>query len=141
MADILVDSNILLDVIVQDPHWCEWSYAMLAKYGEKHTLIINPIIYAEISLEFETIEELDEVLAESLIKCRQIPYEAGFLAGRCFLKYRKSGGQKRSPLPDFFIGAHAAIENVALMTRDRARYETYFPSLRLITPLREADGK
>ncbi len=133
-TDVLVDSNILLDLLEEDPYWFEWSSTQLQKAADRCTLIINPIIYAEISVGFHRIEELEEALPLDYFQRRPIPWEAAFLAGKCFIRYRKFGGTKRSPLPDFFIGAHAAISGLTLLTRDAARYRTYFPSLKLITP-------
>ena len=134
MTGILVDSNILLDVFTLDRAWYEWSSGALARCAEHSALIINPIIYAEVSIRFETIEELEEALPRSMFERRDIPWEAGFLAGKCFLRYRRAGGRKTLPLPDFFIGAHAAVDALYLLTRDPARYETYFPTVRLIKP-------
>ena len=133
-ADVLVDSNILLDILEEDANWCEWSSVQLQRAADHSALIINPIIYAEVSIGFERIEELEEVLPANFFQRRELPWEASFLAGKCFMRYRQLGGTKRSPLPDFFIGAHAAVAGLTLLTRDAARYRTYFPSLKLITP-------
>ena len=134
MARILVDSNVLLDIITEDKHWYEWSAETLEQYADENILAINPVIYAEVSIGFERIEDMEAALPESYIVRLPIPTEAAFLAGKCFLRYRKRGGQRRSPLPDFFIGAHAAVLGAALITRDAARYRTYFPKLHLISP-------
>lgn len=134
MADVMADSNVLLDVLTEDQVWFEWSSRTLEKCAQEHLLVINPIIYAEVSIGFERIEDLDAALPENLVERRPIPLEAAFLAGKCFLKYRQRGGQKRSTLPDFFIGAHAAVQELTLITRDEARYKTYFPGLKLICP-------
>ncbi len=107
---------------------------MLARCAESGMLIINPIIYAEVSVGFERIEELDEVLPADSFRREPLPWEAAFLAGKCFLAYRRQGGTRRSPLPDFFIGAHAAIEGLPLLTRDPRRYRTYFPQLTILAP-------
>jgi hypothetical protein len=131
---ILVDSNVLLDLLENDPRWYDWSAEQLQKVAEDSTLIINPVIYAEISIGFERIEELEAVIQPGIFQRRPIPWEAAFLAGKCFLRYRKLGGLRRSPLPDFFIGAHAAVEGLTLLTRDATRYRTYFPSLSIIAP-------
>jgi predicted nucleic acid-binding protein len=131
---VLVDSSVLLDVLTQDPHWAAWSEEKLATHVERDLLAINPIIYAEVSTHFATIEELDDTLSPEDFQRLALPYEAGFLAARCFLLYRRRGGQKRAPLPDFYIGAHAATEGLALLTRDASRYRTYFPSVQLIAP-------
>lgn len=133
-AGILVDSNILLDLLENDPQWYDWSAEQLKKAAEDSILIINPIIYSEISVGFEQIEELEEVLQPEMFQRQPIPWEAAFLAGKCFYRYRKLGGVRRSPLPDFFIGAHAAVNGLTLLTRDATRYRTYFPSLKLIAP-------
>lgn len=134
MADILVDSNVILDIVTEDPKWYEWSAGQLEKLVESHTLVINPIIYSEVSIGFDRIEDLDRALPPDFFRRDPLPWEAGFLAGKCFIKYRRSGGKRRSPLPDFYIGAHAAIGDVALLTRDTNRYKTYFPKLALISP-------
>lgn len=134
MADVLVDSNVLLDVLEEDTRWFDWSSTQLQKAADQGTLIINPIIYAEISIGFQRIEELEELLSPDFFHRVPLPWEAAFLAGKCFLHYRKRGGTKWSPLPDFFIGAHAAVAGLTLLTRDAARYRTYFPTISLIAP-------
>ncbi len=131
---VLVDSNVLLDIFTEDPEWFEWSSQKLAEYAEKDTLLINPIIYAEVSIRFERIEELEEALPPEVFIREELPWEAAFLAGKCFLLYRKRRGKKTSPLPDFYIGAHAAVRGYALLTRDAKRYRSYFPKLKLIAP-------
>lgn len=132
--DIVVDSNIILDIVTEDKKWFKWSSEVLSRHAENHALVINPIIYAEVSMGFERIEDVEAALPTALFRRAPIPWEAAFLAGKCFLQYRKKGGSKRSPLPDFFIGAHAAVIGIPLLTRDASRYRTYFPKLRLITP-------
>jgi predicted nucleic acid-binding protein len=134
VAGVLVDSNVLLDVLTEDPAWLEWSSSALARIAETEVLIINPLIYAEVSVRFERIEDLDAALPVSLFRRDGLPWEAGFLAGKCFRAYRRGGGTRRSPLPDFYVGAHAAIRSHILLTRDGTRYRTYFPSLELIAP-------
>jgi len=134
MSRILVDSNVILDVMTEDEAWFEWSSENLGRYGETSILVINPVIYAEVSIRFERIEELEEALGETDFERQPIPWEAAFLAGKAFLRYRKQGGQRLSPLPDFFIGAHAAVEGMPLITRESARYRAYFPSVHLIAP-------
>ena len=134
MADILVDSSVILDVVTEDPKWYDWSAGQLEKLAESHTLVINPIIYSEVSIGFDRIEELDRTLPPDFFRRDPLPWEAGFLAGKCFVKYRRSGGKRHSPLPDFYIGAHAALQGIALLTRDTNRYKTYFPKLALISP-------
>ena len=134
MSALLVDSNILLDMFTDDLVWSEWSESMLARYSGTHSLYINSVIYSEISIGFARIEELEEVLAEGGIAMHPIPKEALFLAGKVFLQYRRAKGNKRSPLPDFYIGAHAAVAGMALLTRDVARFHSYFPSVDVISP-------
>jgi hypothetical protein len=134
VADVLVDSNVLLDVFTEDPRWYSRSAAVLADVAGRHELILNPIVYAEVSVGFERIEELDAVLPGDGFRREALPWEAAFLAGKCFLRYRRAGGARRAPLPDFYIGAHAAIRGIPLLTRDAARYRTYFPRLELIVP-------
>src|SRR5215510_11354987 len=115
---VLVDSNVLLDVATNDPHWRNWSADTLAAVAERYPLVINPIVYAEVSVGYTTIEDLDRALPLSIYRRESLPWEAGFLAGKCFLRYRRQGGERRSPLPDFYIGAHAAVRGLALLTRD-----------------------
>jgi len=134
MPGVLVDANVILDVILDDPQWYTWSVAELEGSAERDRLLINPIIYSEVSIGFQRIEELDAALASAGFTMVPLPKEALFLAGKAFLKYRRSGGVKRSPLPDFFIGAHAAVHKLALLTRDPARVRTYFPTVKLISP-------
>lgn len=134
MSKILVDSNVILDIVTQDPAWYEWSATQLETLAEDYAFIINPIIYSEVSIGFTHIEELEETLPAEFFRRESLPWEAGFLAGKCFLKYRRSGGVRRSPLPDFYIGAHAAILGIPLITRDSRRYQNYFPKLKLILP-------
>lgn len=134
MARFLVDSNVLLDVVTEDPSWFEWSSSALARCAEEGPLAVNPLIYAEVSIGFERIEELDEVLDSAGFLRLALPWEAAFLAGKCFLRYRRRGGARSSTLPDFYIGAHALVEGHTLLTRDSARYWTYFPRLTLVSP-------
>jgi predicted nucleic acid-binding protein len=130
----LVDSNVLLDVRSLDPVWFDWSAEALAETAERYELAINPVIYAEVSVDAERVEDLDVELAERDYRRLPLPYEAGFLAGKAFVSYRRAGGERRSPLPDFYIGAHAAVQRLTLLTRDAARYRTYFPTISLISP-------
>jgi len=131
---VLVDSNIILDVATQDPVWGEWSARVLSELAERSILMINPVIYAEVSVGYPTIEELDTAVPAAIYRREALPWVAGFLAGQCFVQYRRRGGQRRSPLPDFYIGAHAAVERLGLLTRDAARYLTYFPRITLFSP-------
>lgn len=131
MTDMLVDSNVILDVLTEDPQWFEWSAQMLANYADQGDLVINPIIYAEIAIGFNQPEEVEAALLEDFFRRDPLPYAAAFLAGQSFLEYRRRGGERRSPLPDFYIGAHAAVAAMPLLTRDVNRYRTYFPSVSL----------
>lgn len=130
---ILVDANVLLDVLTEDPRWSAWSGDALARAADSATLVINPMVYGEVSVRFSRIEELDETLADDFAR-HPIPWPAAFLAGKCYLYYRRHGGARRSPLPDFYIGAHAAVAGFRLLTRDARRYRTYFPRLDVISP-------
>jgi hypothetical protein len=134
MTAVLIDSNILLDVMTEDPRWFSWSAESLERAANSFRLVINPIVYAEVSIRYSKIEELNVALPKTMLDREAIPYEAAFLAGKSFVSYRRRGGSKQSPLPDFFIGAHAAVCGYRLMTRDPARYRTYFPKLPLIAP-------
>ena len=133
-AAALVDSSVILDLVTDDPDWAEWSAEALAKTRNEGSLVINPIVYAEVSTGFERVEDLDDVVSPNDFQREELPYEAGFLAGKAFLAYRRRGGRKRSPLPDFYIGAHAAVREYRLLTRDVSRYRTYFPTVDLIAP-------
>lgn len=133
-AMTLVDSNVVLDVLTDDPTWGDWSQTALAQARDDGILVINPVIYAEVSTGFDHIEDLDQALPASDFEREALPWEAGFLAGKAFLAYRQRGGQRRSPLADFYIGAHAAVRGYRLLTRDSPRYRTYYPNLELIAP-------
>ncbi|HJX66793.1 MAG TPA: type II toxin-antitoxin system VapC family toxin [Polyangia bacterium] len=134
MKPVLVDSNVLLDVATSDPAWSAWSAEALEHAANQAPLIINPLIYAEVSVAFQRIEDLDAALSPELYRREPLPWEAAFLAGKAFLQYRRRGGARLLPLPDFYIGAHAAVRAYRLLTRDAARYRTYFPSVGLVTP-------
>ncbi|MGH2446674.1 MAG: type II toxin-antitoxin system VapC family toxin [Candidatus Limnocylindria bacterium] len=134
MTPVLVDSNVLLDVATDDPTWGSWSTTTLARIADEAVLVINALIYAEVSIGFPSIEVLEEALPADLYRRDDLPYEAAFLAAKAFLRYRRRGGAKRLPLPDFYIGAHAAVAGFRLLTRDATRYRTYFPKINLIAP-------
>ncbi len=134
MKPVLVDANVLLDVATSDPDWYPWSSEALGTCADSAILVINPIIYAEVSVGFGTIEELEDAVPVSLYRRDPLPYESAFLAGKAFLNYRRRGGQRSSPLPDFLIGAHAAVADFRLLTRDATRYRTYFPTVKVIAP-------
>jgi hypothetical protein len=134
MSGILVDSNIILDILTEDPIWYDWSATALEKCANQSSLYINPIIYAEVSIRFEKIEDLEAALPEDIFRRLHLPLEAAFLAGKAFLQYRRHGGARSTTLPDFFIGAHAAVSGLRLLTRDERRYRRYFPKLSLIAP-------
>ena len=131
---ILVDTNVILDVIEDDPQWAQWAQEQLDRAALNDTLCINAVIYAELSIAYATIEQLEAMLARAQFELEPIPREALFLAGKAFMRYRRSRGAKTGVLPDFFIGAHAAVTRVPLLTRDTGRYKTYFPKLALISP-------
>lgn len=134
MAATLVDSNVILDIITEDDEWLDWSAAALSRAAGESSLVINPIVYAEVAARFARIEDLEEAVPRTYYERRPLPWEAAFVAGQCFVKYRRKGGTRRSPLPDFYIGAHAAVEGLTLLTRDPRRYRTYFPRLLIIAP-------
>lgn len=131
---VLVDTNVLLDVLEEDPTWSAWSQNQLDAASATDSLAINSIIYSELSIAFNRIEELEAVLTDVALKVEAIPREALFLAGKAFVQYRRRRGTKHNVLPDFFIGAHAAVMQWPLLTRDMARYRTYFPTVALIAP-------
>ena len=130
----LVDTNVILDIVTEDEKWASWSEEQLAQAADAGEVVINPIVYAEVSVGFDRIEDLDTALPETWFRREALPYAAGFLAGKAFLTYRRKGGTKTSPLADFYIGAHAAVRGHRLLTRDNGRYATYFPKVDLITP-------
>jgi len=136
MTGVLVDSNVILDIFLDDPNWADWSETTLADAGHSSKLYINPIVYAEVSIAFQKIEELESALHYGGFHLLEIPKEALFLAGKAYLRYRKGKGTKRSPLPDFYIGAQAAVLGMDLITRDEGRYRTYFPTVKIICPER-----
>ena len=130
---VLVDSNVLIDVLTDDPVWEAWSSGQLTRLGNTRQLAINPLIFAEIAMAYPDEAQLDAALPATLVRL-PLPYNAAFMAGRAFLEYRRRGGTRRSPLPDFYIGAHAAAEGHTIVTRDAARYRTYFPDVTVIAP-------
>ncbi|MEX2647519.1 MAG: type II toxin-antitoxin system VapC family toxin [Alphaproteobacteria bacterium] len=134
MIPVLVDSNVILDVATADPSWAAWSTSALASAAETAILVINPLIYAEVSIGYRRIEDLETAIPASLYRREPLPYEAAFLAGKAFLAYRRRRGPSTTPLPDFYIGAHAAHARYRLLTRDAARCRTYFPTVELIAP-------
>ncbi|MGH9187256.1 MAG: type II toxin-antitoxin system VapC family toxin [Acidimicrobiales bacterium] len=133
-AGTLVDSNVLLDILTEDPDWFDWSNEALSAAAEAGPLYINPLIYAEVSVGFSRIEDLEDALPPADFRRAALPWAAAFLAGKAFLSYRRSRGAASAPLPDFLIGAHAAVADLALLTRDTSRYRTYFPTVRLVVP-------
>ena len=134
MKTTLVDSNVLLDIATNDPTWFDWSSQALESAANESPLAINAIIYAEVSIGFQRIEDLESAIPSTLFRRDALPFEAAFLAGKAFLQYRRRGGGRATPLPDFYIGAHAAVAGFRLLTRDPKRYQTYFPSVELIAP-------
>ena len=137
MPDTLIDANVLIDLATNDQRWASWSEMALERCADQGHLHINPVIYAEVSVAYQRIEEVEEALPPSLFTRTALPWEAAFLAGKCFKTYRRRGGTRRSSLPDFYIGAHAAVAGMRLLTRDANRYRTYFPHLVLLSPDRE----
>lgn len=137
MNGVFVDSCVLLDLFTDDPNWADWSGNILDRYSQTNTLYINSIVYTEVSIGFNKIEEVESAIRQLGIKVLEIPREALFLAGKVFLKYRKNKGTKKSPLPDFFIGAHATVSSFELITRDVTKFKTYFSQLKLISPIKE----
>ena len=131
---LLVDTNVLVDVLADDPEWADWSIGQLRAQSQIHRLAINPIIYAELSLIFSTVEALDRTVDDLGLTMMEIPKPALFLAGKAFVRYRRQGGQKQNVLADFFIGSHAAVSRYPLLTRDIRRYSSYFADVKLIAP-------
>ena len=134
MRSTLVDSNVLIDLFDDTSEWRDWSDAMITRCGNRGPLVINPIVYAEVAAGFEDLDVLDEALSPDFLKREPLPWQAGFLAGHAFVRYRRLGGQRPSVLPDFYIGAHAAVAGHTLLTRDPRRYRYYFPRLRIVAP-------
>jgi predicted nucleic acid-binding protein len=134
LSAVLVDSNVLLDVLMEDPVWGEWSTDALDRHEAESALVINPVIYAEVSVRFARVEDVENALPTRRFRRDPLPWEAAFLAGKSYLTYRRRGGERQSPLPDFYIGAHAAVHQMRLLTRDTRRYRSYFPGLEIISP-------
>ena len=130
----LIDSNVILDLVTDDPEWGEWSAEALSRAADESTLAINALIFAEISVRFATVEQVEQLLPPTEFEWLELPYEAAFLAGKAFLSYKRKGGPRSVPLADFYIGAHAAVAGLRLLTRDPRRYRTYFPTVELIAP-------
>jgi predicted nucleic acid-binding protein len=133
-AATLVDTNVLFDYLSEDADWFDWSTHMLSDAAERGPIVINPIVYAEICVRYERVEDVDAALSPDYFVRAPLPWDAAFLAAKCFERYRRRGGRRTSALPDFFIGAHAAVAGLTLLTRDARRYRTYFPRLKMITP-------
>ena len=134
MNTILVDSSVLLDIVTPGSEWLEWSSANLALAAERSNLVINPIIYAEVSSRYAKIEDLDKIFPHDVYRREALPFPAAFLAAKAFLKYRRRGGSRTTPIADFYIGAHAAVAGYKILTRDPRRFRRYFPSVGLIAP-------
>jgi len=134
ISPVLVDSNVILDSINPDFSWFEWSSDALSTAARQSVLVINPLIYAEVSVSFDTVAAVEYAIPLDLYRREDLPFAAAFLAGKAFLQYRRRGGERRSPLPDFYIGAHAAVAGYRLLTRDARRFRTYFPTVQLIAP-------
>ena len=134
MSATLIDTNVLFDFLNQDEEWFDWSAAMIADAADRGEVVINPIVYAELSVRYDRLEDVELALPPEYFIRAPLPWEAAFLAAKCFDRYRRRGGARRSPLPDFFIGAHAAVAGLPLLTRDPRRYRTYFPTLTIIAP-------
>jgi len=131
---VLVDTSVLVDVLRGEEPWASWSREQLARASDESIVVVNPIVYTELSIGYETVEALDEALSPLLIEREPLPFPAGFVAGRAYLAYRRRGGARTSPLPDFYIGAHAAVMEWPLLTRDAGRYRSLLPGLPLISP-------
>jgi predicted nucleic acid-binding protein len=134
MPATLVDTNVIFDFLSQDAEWFDWSALMLQEAGDRGDIVINPIVYAELSVRYDRVEDVELALPAEYFVRAPLPWEAAFLAAKCFERYRRRGGTRHSPLPDFFIGAHASVSGMTLLTRDARRYREYFPTLTLIAP-------
>jgi predicted nucleic acid-binding protein len=134
MTDTLVDTNVLLDIGKEDPRWLDWSARTMADAADTGSLVVNQVVYAELAAGYPTIEALDAALRPERFRRENIPWDAAYAAGLAFLAYRRGGGARSAPLPDFFIGAHAAVRGYDLLTRDRGYYRAYFPTLTIVSP-------
>lgn len=134
MSSTLVDSNVLIDLFDEDSEWRDWSGAMLTRAANRGPLVINPIVFAEVSAGFDSLDDVEAALPAAYVRREALPWEAAFLAGRAFVHYRRRGGTRPAPLPDFYIGAHAAVAGYTLLTRDARRYRHYFPKLKVVAP-------
>ena len=134
MSRVLVDSNVLIDIFREESEWYRWSFDQLHMLSQSSVLVINPIIYAEVAVPFPDINALETALPRASIRREALPWEAGFLAGKAFARYRRAGGTRQYPLPDFYIGAHAMVKRMRLLTRDGRMYREYFPGLDVIAP-------
>lgn len=134
MSSTLVDSNVLIDLFDEDSEWRDWSDAMLTRAANRGPLVINPIVFAEVSAGFASLDDVEAALPPSYVRREALPWEAAFLVGRAFVQYRRRGGTRAAPLPDFYIGAHAAVAGYTLLTRDPLRYRHYFPTLKVVSP-------
>ncbi len=134
MTGTLVDTNVVLDILGEDDEWFDWSMSMLEIAAHEGHVLINQIVYAEVAAMYSNIEDLEDALPPSFLRRSELPWPAGFLAGHAYLNYRRAGGARRSPLPDFYIGAHAAVAGLSLLTRDPTRYRAFFPTVRVIAP-------
>lgn len=134
MTGVLVDSNVIFDLLSSDAEWFDWSVAAIESAAESARLVINPVIFAEVSIRYSDVSDVDEAVPHDMFDREALSYEAAFLAGKVFVQYRRQGGTRSTVLPDFFVGAHALIAGYRLLTRDPARYRTYFPKLKLIAP-------
>ena len=134
MTRVLFDTNVLVDLLTDDPIWAEWSTDAFCACMDHARLVIDTTVYAELAVRYDTVERLEQMIDAAGLEREHVPWSAAYLAGKAFERYRRSGGTRRSPLPDFFIGAHAAVSGMTLLTRDASRYRTYFPTVELIAP-------
>ena len=134
MIATLVDANVIIDIVSEDSHWADWSSWQLGEASGRGHVVINPVIYAELAAGYDSLEELDDAVPATFYHRAALPWESAFLASKVFQMYRRRGGSRSAVLPDFFIGAHAAVADMTLLTRDARRYRTYFPKLRIISP-------